>query len=333
MIRGDRPKFPVSNTSYPLTIGVDLGGTKLAVAIVDPTGHLVLKQKHPVDKETAATSVCQIARVIAEVLGAAGLAPAQISGIGVAVPGIYDGSTGKAWAPNLWGNEEIPLRDMLQSEVKSSVSIESDRSAYVLGEQWRGVARGLSEVVFMAVGTGIGLGIITGGKVCAGAHGVAGAIGWFAVDPRKKAIYRQMGCLEAEAAGPAVARKAAAHLASGRTSVLSRLVGGASTSLSTETVVEAARQGDDLALEVLREVAHYLAMGVANVISILDPQMVVLGGGLMQAADLLLGPLRQEILEWAQPVAVQKTRIELSQLGEDAGLLGAARLAHLRQDL
>jgi glucokinase len=98
-------------------------------------------------------------------------------------------------------------------------------------------------------------------------------------------------------------------------------------------VVEAARQGDDLASEVLREVAHYLAMGVANVISILDPQMVVLGGGLMQAADLLLEPLRQEVLEWAQPVAVQKSRIERSQLGEDAGLLGAARLAYLQQNL
>jgi glucokinase len=210
----------------------------------------------------------------------------------------------------LWGWDQVPLREALEARLPVPVVIDSDRAAYVLGEQWLGAARGLSEVVFLAVGTGIGAGIITNGQLCRGAGGIAGAVGWFALDPRKQETYRQMGCFEAEAAGPAVARRA-----------------GASTA---EAVVEAARRNDGTARRVLAETAAWLAMGVANIVSILNPQMIVLGGGLMQAGDLLVDALRREMLEWAQPLAARQVRIELTQLGEDAGLLGAARLALLK---
>ena len=317
--------------SPPLAVGVDVGGTKLAVGIINADGDVILKRKWPVEKTSPGASFHQIERSILEVCSIAALRPEHLLGIGVAVPGISDSGTGLVWAPNLWGNEQIPLCDELRSRIDSNVSIDSDRTAYVLGEQWRGAARGLSDVAFMAVGTGIGLGIMMGGRSYGGAHGIAGAIGWFAVDPRKKAIYQQLGCLEAEAAGPAVARKASERLAGGQTSQLHLQVGTSFAELSTETVVAAAREGDHLALEVLEEVTNYLAMGVANVISVLNPQMVVLGGGLMQASDLLFAPLCRHVLEWGQPLAARKTRIELSQLGEDAGLLGAARLVFLRQ--
>jgi len=287
-------------------VAIDLGGTKLAAALVDGHGTIRNKLRLPVEKESPQKSIEQICEVVARTA----VSWEHVRAIGVAVPGVYFADTGHAWAPNLWGRDQIPLRDQLAARFPVPVVIDSDRAACVLGEQWLGAARGLTEVVFLAVGTGIGAGIITGGQLCRGAGGIAGAVGWFALDPRKREIYKQVGCFEAEAAGPAVARRAGASAA--------------------EVVVEAARQNDAAALRVLEETAAWLAMGVANIVSILNPQMIVLGGGLMQAGDLLLGALRREVPEWAQPLAARQVRIELTQLGEDAGLLGAARLALLK---
>ena len=163
------------------------------------------------------------------------------------------------------------------------VVIDSDRSGYVLGEAWQGAARGCTDVVFLAVGTGIGAGILSHGRLVRGHGGIAGAVGWFALDPRWREDYGRMGSFEAEAAGPALARR----------------FGGA----SAEAVAEAARRGDPAARRAVDETVEWLAMGTANLISALDPQVVVLGGGLMQAADLFLEPVRRAVRRWAQPIA------------------------------
>jgi glucokinase len=289
-----------------LIAGLDLGGTKISAALVDSSGAVLHRIKQPAGKGTFAESVAQIAGVFRRLVSESAIEPERISGIGACVPGIYCAETGKAWAPNLWGRDEVPLRDALARELPAPVTLDSDRAAYVLGEQWLGAARGLTDVIFLAVGTGIGAGIITGGRLCRGAGDIAGAVGWFVLDRSRKEIYKQIGCFEAEAAGPGVARRAGAKTA--------------------EEVVAAARRGDAAALANLGETARLLGMGVANLISAFNPQMVVLGGGLMQAGDLLLEPLRSEMLQWAQPFAAKQVRIELSRLGEDAGLLGAARL-------
>jgi glucokinase len=296
-------------------VAADLGGTKTAVAVVGSDGTFLSKLKYPAEKASPQASVEQLVELAGEALAAASLDWEQIGAAGVAVPGIYFPETGRAWAPNLWGRDQIPLREWLAGRLPVAAVIDSDRSAYVLGEQWLGVAQGLEDVVFLVVGTGIGAGIITGGRLCRGAGGVAGAAGWFALDPRYQEIYGQMGCFEAEASGPAVARRAAAAGLWG---------------LSPEAVATRARLGDRTARAVLEETASWLAMGVANIVSLLNPQMVVLGGGLMQIGDMLLATIRSQVLRWAQPQAARQARIELSRLGEDAGLLGAARLALLR---
>lgn len=283
--------------------GVDLGGTKISVAVVDGEGRVLDRTKQPARKSSLEETVEQVA----ELAGGH-----DVSAIGLCVPGIYFPATGNAWAPNLWGWEEVPLRRALEERLRVPITIDSDRAAYVVGEQWRGAARGLGDVVFLAVGTGIGAGILSGGRLIRGADDIAGAVGWFALDPRKEEIYGQLGCFEAEAAGPAVARR-----------------GGAA---NAEAVVEAARRGDAQAMAVLEETARWLGMGIANLVSLLNPRMVVLGGGLMQAGDLLLERIRSEMLEWAQPIAARRVRIELSELGEDAGVLGAARLALIEHD-
>jgi len=284
-------------------LAVDLGGTKTATAAIDEFGVIAFKVKEPAAHSPEAT-VSQIAQAAKRTNAAAA---------GIILPGIYNRQTGMAWAPNLWGRDEVPLRDLLAARLSVPVVIDGDRAGYVLGEQWLGAARGLRDVVFVAVGTGIGAGILSGGRLIDGAHGIAGAAGWFALDPRWKDEYAQVGCWEAESAGPAVARRAGMP--------------------SAEAAVAAARNGDRHAQAALDNAADYLAMGIANLISLLDPEMVVLGGGLMhglmQAGDSLLDRIRIGVLRWAQPIAARKTAIELTKLGEDAGLLGAARLAFL----
>jgi glucokinase len=208
-----------------------------------------------------------------------------------------------------------------------SLVLESDRSAYVAGEAWRGAAAGARDAVFLAVGTGIGAGIISGGRVLHGHEDIAGAVGWFGLDPVFKPDYAAMGSFEAEASGTSVARKARARLEQGRPSVMRDLAGGDLASVTAEVVAEAARRGDPAALEVVAEAVTYLAMGVANIVSILNPEVVVLGGGLFQAADIYLEPVRREFRRWAQPLAARAVRIEPSALGEDAGLFGCGRLA------
>jgi glucokinase len=185
----------------------------------------------------------------------------------------------------------------------------------------------LTDVVFLAVGTGIGAGILSGGRLCRGSEDIAGAVGWFGLSPYFKDEYAGLGCFEAEASGNSVGRKARRAVEGGAASEIRRLAGGDVERVTAEMVIAAARLGDALALQLVEETVRFLAMGVANIISILNPQMVVLGGGLFQAGEILVEPVRREFKRWAQPLAALNVRVEASSLGEDAGLVGAGRLA------
>ena len=290
-------------------LAIDLGGTKVSFAVIDSGGAVLSRSKRPSHEGDTAVSFDALAASAGDTVRAAGLTWADVRSAGVVVPGIYDGATGRAWAPNLWGRDEVPLLAELRERLPVAVTLDSDRSGYVLGEAWLGAARGCTDAVFLAVGTGIGAGILSNGRLVRGSGGTAGAVGWFALDPRWRAEFGRMGSFEAEAAGPALARRAAAATA--------------------EDVAGAARRGDPAACRAVEETVEWLAMGTANLISVLDPQVVVLGGGLMQAADLILDPLRHAVRRWAQPTAAGRCRIELTSLGEDAALFGAARLALL----
>jgi glucokinase len=283
----------------PTVLAVDLGGTKTAFARVTEEGTLSDRQSLPAARALG-DSIDQIVRFTR--------ANRHVDAIGIVVPGIYTPSTGTAWCPNLWGPDHVPLKKALKEQLETPVVIDSDRSGYVLGETWLGAARGLRHVVFVGIGTGIGVGIISDGMVVRGAGGIAGAAGWFALTPEWQDAYAATGCWEAESAGPAVASLAGLP--------------------DARAVVAAARAGDEHAAAVLRRAARYMAMGIANLISVLNPEAVVLGGGFLAGAgELLLEWIRPEVPRWAQPLAAAQCRIELTQLGEDAGLLGAARLA------
>jgi len=309
------------------TAGIDVGGTKVSSALFGPDGTMFARAKAPLDREGADKAAGQVIRVLHDLEETARDEGGRILAAAVCVPGIVYQKSGLVWAPNVPGWVHYPLRDRLAGERPFPVLIESDRAAYVSGESWCGAARGAEDVVFLAVGTGIGAGIMAGGRVIRGTEDIAGAVGWFALNPDFKAEYAEMGCFEAEASGSAVGRRARRLLGAGAVSEMTGLAGGRIENVTAETVVVAARAKDPLALSVISETASYLAMGIANIVSILNPEMIVLGGGLFQAADLLLEPIRRDLKKWAQPLAAKGLRVELSRLGEDAGLYGCGKLA------
>ena len=313
--------------SIEFCAGVDVGGTKVSSALFDADGQAFDRDKVALDRSGSSVAAAQVVRIIEGLEAAAARRGGALRAAGVCIPGIAYHDSGLVWAPNIPGWDHFDLRAALERSVKLPIVIDSDRSAYVLGEQWRGVARGLKDVVFLAVGTGIGAGILTGGRLCRGSEDIAGAVGWFGLNPYFRDEYAAMGCFEAEASGNSVGRKARQAVKAGASTEIRSLAGGDPERITAETVIAAARQRDALALQIVDETAAYLAMGIANIISILNPQIVVLGGGLFQAGDILVEPVRREFKRWAQPLAALKVRVELSSLGEDAGLVGAGRLA------
>ncbi len=331
--------------------GIDVGGTKISSALFDAEGALLDKEKLSLHKAGGDLAADQIAAEILRLEARARDGGGELVAVGVSVPGIVYSESGEVWAPNIRGWDRFPLRERLLSKVPAvfgpgpgsegrpdeepartaaeafRLVIESDRSAYVSGEAWRGAAAGAKNAVFLAVGTGIGAGILCGGRLVHGAEDIAGAVGWFGLDREFKPSYAMMGCFEAEASGNSVGRKARELVRSGRKSMMKDLAGGDLERITAETVAAAARRKDAAALEVVGEAAGWLAMGVANIVSILNPEAVILGGGLFQAPDVFLEPVRLGFRKWAQPLAAKNVRIEASALGEDAGLFGCGKLA------
>lgn len=306
---------------------VDVGGTKLSAALFTADGRMSHKVKIPINRSAPDKPVHQIRDIVEEMEKKALAENGAISAVGIAVPGVVFHGDGLVWAPNIPGWDHLPLGRMLKHLLRPPVVLDSDRAAYVSGEQWRGAAQDKKDVVFLAVGTGIGAGILVDGRLCRGCQDIAGAVGWFVLDTQYREEYARMGCFEAEASGDSVARRAIRLIEEGESSVLQDMTGGDVTKITAETVVEAYRKGDRLAQDVLAITARYLAMGIANIISILNPEIVVLGGGLFQSGDLLLELIKEDYKKWAQPLAAQRVRLALSTLGEDAGLFGAGKLA------
>jgi len=258
----------------------------------------------------------------------------RIRAVGVGVPGAFDPVTETVWAPNLPGWTRTPLKRLLEKSLGRPVFVEGDRNVQALAEAWKGVGRSgdIRNLVFLTVGTGIGAGLIIDGRVVSGTRGLAGAAGWMAVSDKWQPHFARVGCLESQSAGPAVARLGQSALRRDPRSLMGVLARAGGVRLTGEMVTQAARRGDTAARAVLEEVGAHLGRGVANIVSLLNPQVVVLGGGLGSAGELILKPLRQTVRQWGQPLGSKQVRIVRSRLGEDAGILGAARYALIQSE-
>ena len=300
-------------------MAVDLGGTKLAVALVNSHGKVMTRKSVQVDGSSARAPVKQIVALARELVGSKSLR-GEVAAAGVAVPGLVR-RDGTVWAPNLRGWKKMPLARRLKIALGVNVVVESDRNAAVLGEVWRGAARGKDDAVVLMLGTGIGAGILSGGRLVRGAHELSGCAGWMVVTDEPALKEQCLGQLESLAAGPAIALAAQKELARGKGGLLEKIQTEAITAYD---VAEAARRGDRVGIEVYREAGRILGYGVANLVSLLDPEIVVIGGGLAGASDLFLDALRVAMKERAQPIAAKKVKVTVSRLAGDANLLGGA---------
>jgi glucokinase len=282
----------------------DVGGTKIAVARVEDTGRIT----HRLFASTPPAGGVAVVEVTTNLL--LQLPTKGACALGVGIPGLAY-PTRLVWAPNIPGWQRMPVGKMMNRRFNLPVLVESDRNAFVTGEAWQGCAKGCRDVVFITIGTGVGAGIISGGCLLRGCSALAGCVGWMAVRDRFLPAYKTVGCLESHVAGPGIAR--AAQRAFRRVT-------------DARDVAVLARRGDPQARKVIASAGHYLGLALANLVDILNPQMIVLGGGVAAAGDLLLDPARATMRQWAQPLAVKQVRIRRSRLGARAGLLGVAKM-------
>ena len=311
-------------------LGVDLGGTNIVVGAL-PThgGTAYAVRSQPTQPERGADAVVDriaemVEAAIIETSAATGATRADFLGVGIGSPGPLDRHTGIVIVtPNL-GWRDFPLRDAVASRVGLPATLDNDANCATVGEWWCGAARGARHVIGITIGTGIGGGLMIGGELYHGASDVAGEIGHTTIDSTgRRCKCGNYGCLEAYASGPAIAERAREALDDGEGSLLRELVGGDLSRVTARLVYDASTRGDPIAREVVRDTARFLGAGLANLLNIFNPDVVVLAGGVTDAGDALFEPLRGEVRRRAFRPAVEACRIVPGALGGSAGVIGA----------
>lgn len=311
-------------------LGIDIGGTNLVVGSVAEDGSaLHALRSEPTHAEAGQSDVLDRLIVLAkqaieqttrEIPGS------KIVGVGVGAPGPLDTKSGIVLlTPNLgWVN--LPLRQIIHERLGLPAVLDNDANCAVLGEWWMGAARDSRIAIGITIGTGIGGGIIINGKLFHGASDCAGEIGHITIDTEgRRCKCGNYGCLEAYASGPNIALRACEEIQAGAVSRLAQYVGGDLKQITAQTVYQAAHDGDDLALEVVNDTAKFLGAGIANLLNIFNPEVVVVCGGVTLAGDHLFIPLRREVARRAFKPAVEVCRIVPCELTGTAGVYGAAK--------
>nr|WP_299381646.1 ROK family protein [Allomuricauda sp.] len=315
--------------STNLVIGIDIGGTKISAALFRPNGDILKKQTQLLDKRKGTEVVDLILQMVQSLTNQAYEENYQLNAIGACVPGIYNPTTKTVWAPNIPDWDHIPLFDMLQKGIpnpSTKLALDSDRSCYILGEAWKGKAKGCSDAIFMAIGTGIGAGILSNGKTIQGNGGIAGAIGWMELEPPYHNKYASCGNFEYYASGEGIARSAHELLeANPDTESILKLI--PLNELTAHHVFDAFEKRDGLAIQVMDKAILYWGMAIANLVSIFNPEKIIFGGGVFGPGAQFLDQIYLEAKKWAQPISIQEVNLEVSALGGDAGLIGAGYLA------
>jgi len=308
-------------------VAVDIGGTKITSAVITREGKMISRiYRLTLAQEGPQKVIHRMVDAVKLSVRKAGLELSGLGGIGIAAGGITDIGKGLvSEAPNLPGWHNIPLRDRLADSLGKPVFLLNDASAAALGEHRMGAGRGLDNLIYITVSTGIGGGLIINGQLYNGADGCAAEIGHMIIlvdGPACKC--GKHGCFEALASGTAIARMARERLAAGGKSCLAELTRGKIEDVTAEMVAEAARRNDELALSVINEAARYLGIGLANLVNIINPQMIIIGGGVSKMGAMLFTPARKAMKEHAFKLPARTVRVVRPRLGMDAGLFGVA---------
>lgn len=293
-------------------IGIDLGGTKIAAALFERGGKIIDKTYRLLGGATGAAVGALVVEAVASLRQAH---PAvALDAVGVCVPGIVYSKKGTVWAPNIPGWNDYPLQRELEAAVGDSsvrIVVESDRTCYILGEVWKGAARGCTDAIYLAVGTGIGAGILLDGRIIHGAGDIVGATGWMALEAPYREEFIPVGCFEYYASGNGIGTQA-------------RLLYGDESKTSYD--VFAGYGSDPVATQILDKAIQLWGMGTANLVSLFNPQKVIFGGGVFGPAVQFIDRIYAEACKWGQPISMREVSFCASQAGGDAALLGAAYL-------
>jgi len=315
--------------SSPRVIGVDAGGTKLLAGVVDGD----LEVHHRIHRLWAgAGREAVIEAMVATVEEALRAAP-DVARVGFGIPSLVDWRRGGSLSSVHLPLEGVPFRDLMTERLGLPVAVDNDANAAALAEQRCGAARGASDVVMLTLGTGIGGGLVLGGEVYRGSVGAAAELGHMVVDADGPECFGGCpgrGCLEALASGSAIARDGAVAAERQPDSALGRVVAEDGTVTGT-VVTEAALAGDEVALAVVAHAGRRLGAGITGLVNAFNPEVVVVGGGVMALGELLLAPARAVVAERALAPSREVVRIVASSFGEDSGMLGAALLAFEEQ--
>ena len=315
----------VNSSPAELICAVDLGGTNLRAAIIDAQGHI---HQHFKFKTPATSKAREIVSAIAGAVRACEESAATaLQKVSIVVPGSVQHGTGVVVnAPNIPSLAGFKLGVALENELNAPVLIENDANAAALGEMWKGAGRGYRAIICLTLGTGVGSGIILDGELWRGIDGTAGEIGHTSVTPFGSVRCKcgNIGCLEVCASATAIVRMTREGLPNHLESTLHMIP---EEELSSEKIARAATEGDELALSIFHKMATYLGIALANVVNTLNPEVIVIGGGVSGSFDLFVDQTRAEVLRRAFPVPAGRCAIVRGECGDDAGLLGAAWLA------
>lgn len=317
-----------TSTAKSCSVGIDLGGTKILVAVYDHRYRILAREKKSTKPELGRDAVVErVAECVNEALAAAAVPHAAVAGIGVGVPGMVDVRTGIVRvAPNL-GWKDFPFGKRLRTALRIPVVLLNDVQAGTTAVQHFGAGRKLSDFVCMFIGTGIGGGVVIRGQQYRGAAGMGGEIGHMTVVPEDgpKCGCGNYGCLESVASRSAIVRRIVKEMERGRKTVVRDLCDGDTRRIRSRIIAEAYLENDKLVRKVIDEACEYIGIGAANLINTLNPQAVILGGGMIEAlGERMLPRIRKSA--WAHVIGATEERVRIvdSGLGDDAGILGAA---------
>lgn len=311
----------MTKISNNYVLAADIGGTNTRMAVVNENGDiLTLLKKTTYCEDGREEMIKFIVSCAGETIEESKLSKEEICGMGIGFPGPLNAETGTIFnPPNLQGWDSVPLRDILENELKVPVAIENDANAAALGEWWKGAGSGAGSLFCITLGTGVGGGIILDGKVWHGASSIAGEIGHTTViRDGIKCTCGNIGCLEAYACSGGILKRVNIALLNERDNGLQPLT-------DLKQVHQMAMQGNETVLNVIKETGVILGIAIANIANLLNPEMVVLFGGVTNLGEHLVVPLKVEVKGRAFKKATDSLRIELSQLGDNSGILGAAR--------
>ena len=316
----------------PCYLGLDLGGTGIKTAVVDDQGRVLSKSSAPTPGDRGPDAVMdQMVKLGAAVVSEAGLAMGQIDAVGIGAPGQIDFEQGVlASAPNLPLLTKVPVRDRIAQATGRPTVLENDANAAAFGEYWAGAGRdpSIRHLVVLTLGTGVGGGVILDGQIVHGGFGNGGEAGhMIMVADGPLCGCGQHGCLEVYASASYVARRAIEAIQAGQRSVLDQIHQADGKSVTAKDVFEAAKAGDALAGRVAGEAATFLGLACVSLCRLLDPQMIVMAGGMIQAGDYLLERVREAFVSHDWKMAERAVEIAPAQLGPDAGVIGSAAVA------